>query len=89
MSTSRQLAILGSTGSVGVNTLDVVARHPDRYEVFALSAHSRVEPFAAQCLALRPRYAVMCGAEPARALPMTAYSGWKSRHCRYRRSTCR
>ena len=63
-----RLCVLGSTGSIGVNTLDVVARHPDRYEVFALSAHSRVEPFAAQCLALRPRYAVMCGAEPARAL---------------------
>ena len=63
-----RLCVLGSTGSIGVNTLDVVARHPDRYEVFALSAHSRVEPFAAQCLALRPRYAVMCGGEPARAL---------------------
>jgi len=63
-----RLSVLGSTGSIGVNTLDVVARHPDRYEVFALSAHSRVEPFAAQCLALRPRYAVMCGGEPARAL---------------------
>ena len=63
-----RLCVLGSTGSIGVNTLDVVARHPDRYEVFALSAHSRVEPFAAHCLALRPRYAVMCGGEPARAL---------------------
>lgn len=64
----QRVCVLGSTGSIGVNTLDVVARHPDRYEVFALSAHSRVEAFAAQCLALRPRYAVMAGAEPARAL---------------------
>ena len=40
----QRVAILGSTGSVGANTLDVIARHPDRYEVVALSAGSRVEP---------------------------------------------
>jgi len=54
-----RVCILGSTGSVGVNTLDVMARHPDRYEVFALTAHSRLDEFASQCLNWRPRYAVM------------------------------
>lgn len=63
-----KLCVLGSTGSIGVNTLDVVARHPGRYEVFALSAHSRVEVFAAQCLRWRPRYAVMTGRDAARQL---------------------
>jgi 1-deoxy-D-xylulose-5-phosphate reductoisomerase len=66
---SRQrICLLGSTGSIGVNTLDVVARHAERYEVFALSAHSRVEDFAQQCLRFRPQLAVMTEAEPARIL---------------------
>ncbi len=51
--------MLGSTGSIGTNTLDVIARHPDRYRVFALSAMSRVEELLAQCVAHRPRYAVL------------------------------
>lgn len=59
-SSSRQrICVLGSTGSVGTSTLDVLARHPERYEVFALSAMSRVEELAAQCLRYRPRYAVL------------------------------
>jgi 1-deoxy-D-xylulose-5-phosphate reductoisomerase len=58
--TSRQrLTILGSTGSIGVSTLDVVARHADRFEVFALSASTRVDDLLAQCAQFRPRYAVM------------------------------
>jgi 1-deoxy-D-xylulose-5-phosphate reductoisomerase len=57
--TKLRVCILGSTGSVGVNTLDVMARHPDRYEVFALTAHSRLDEFASQCRTWRPRYAVM------------------------------
>jgi len=55
----QRLCVLGSTGSIGVNTLDVAARHPDAYEVFALTAHSRVDELLAQCLRWRPRYAVM------------------------------
>jgi 1-deoxy-D-xylulose-5-phosphate reductoisomerase len=51
--------VLGSTGSIGVNTLDVIARHPERYEVVALSAMSRVDELAAQCLRWQPRFAVM------------------------------
>ncbi len=55
----QQVCVLGSTGSIGVNTLDVIARHPDRYAVFALTAHSRVDELLAQCLAFRPRFAAM------------------------------
>lgn len=58
--TSRQrLCVLGSTGSIGISTLDVVARHPQAFEVFALTGHSRVEDLVAQCLAFAPRFAVM------------------------------
>jgi len=53
------LAVLGATGSIGVNTLDVVARHPERFEVFALAAHSRADALEQQCLQWRPRYAVL------------------------------
>jgi 1-deoxy-D-xylulose-5-phosphate reductoisomerase len=55
----KKITILGSTGSIGVSTLDVIARHPDRFEVFALSANSRVEELAQQCKKFQPRYAVM------------------------------
>ncbi|MBT9490472.1 MAG: 1-deoxy-D-xylulose-5-phosphate reductoisomerase [Rubrivivax sp.] len=64
----QRLAILGSTGSVGVSTLDVVARHPDRYEVFALTAHRRVDELLAQCAQFRPRIAVVPGDAQARPL---------------------
>lgn len=60
MTTPRQrVCILGATGSIGTNTLDVIARHPDRFEVFALTAHSRVDELFAQCVRWRPRYAVL------------------------------
>ena len=61
----QRLTILGSTGSIGTNTLDVVARHPDQVEVFALSAATRVDELLAQCAQFQPRYAVM--ASPAHA----------------------
>lgn len=57
--TRQRVCVLGSTGSIGVNTLDVIARHPDRYEVVALSAMSRVDELLAQCLVWKPRFAVM------------------------------
>lgn len=66
--TLQRIAVLGSTGSVGVSTLDVVARHPDRFEVFALSASRQVELMAEQCARFRPRFAVMVQPEAARAL---------------------
>lgn len=62
----QRLTVLGSTGSIGTSTLDVVARHPDRYEVFALSAATQVDLMLAQCVQFRPRYAVM--ASPSHAV---------------------
>ena len=64
----QKLVILGATGSIGVSTLDVVARHPDRFEVFALTAHSRSADLEAQCLRWKPRFAVIGDADAARAL---------------------
>lgn len=55
----QNIAILGSTGSIGVSTLDVIGRHPDRFHVFALTASSNVEVMFAQCLKYRPEFAVM------------------------------
>lgn len=60
-----KLTILGATGSIGVSTLDVVARHPERFEVVALTGHRQVEVLAAQCRQFRPAYAVVGGAEDA------------------------
>ncbi len=59
MSDVQQLTVLGATGSIGVSTLDVLARHPDRYSVFALTAHSRWQLLAEQCARHQPRFAVI------------------------------
>ncbi len=64
----QSLTILGSTGSIGTSTLDVVARHPERYDLFALSAAESVDALLAQCARFRPRYAVM--ASPPHALQL-------------------
>ena len=64
----QRITILGSTGSVGVSTLDVIARHPERFEVFALSAATQVELMLAQCARFKPRYAVMVNEPQARLL---------------------
>lgn len=55
----QRLSILGSTGSIGTSTLDVVARHPERFEVFALTASRQVEQMLAQCVQYKPVFAVM------------------------------
>lgn len=68
MSTPQRLVILGSTGSIGTSTLDVVARHPERFQVYGLSAFQRVEELAAQCRQFRPRFAVVPTEERAAAL---------------------
>ncbi|MDY0066299.1 MAG: 1-deoxy-D-xylulose-5-phosphate reductoisomerase [Steroidobacteraceae bacterium] len=69
---TKRVAVLGSTGSIGLSTLDVLARHPERYRVTALAAHSNVSRLQEQCLAHRPRYAVVvdaaAGAQLAREL---------------------
>jgi len=64
----QRLAILGATGSIGLSTLDVVARHPERFEVFALTAHSRSADLEVQCLQWHPRYAVLGDAAAASEL---------------------
>lgn len=64
----QNITILGSTGSIGVSTLDVIARHPDRYSVYALTAHSKVEELAAQCAKFRPQVAVVGSAQAAQEL---------------------
>jgi 1-deoxy-D-xylulose-5-phosphate reductoisomerase len=64
----QRLCILGATGSIGVNTLDVVARHPERFDVIALSAHSRVDLLFEQCAQVQPRFAVVRDAAQASAL---------------------
>ncbi len=56
---SKGLTILGATGTIGVNTLDVIARHPDKFHVLALSANNSVDKLLEQCLRVKPRYAVM------------------------------
>ncbi|HWZ49342.1 MAG TPA: 1-deoxy-D-xylulose-5-phosphate reductoisomerase [Herbaspirillum sp.] len=64
----QAVTILGSTGSIGVSTLDVLARHPDRFEVYALTAHTSVDVLLAQCKQFRPRVAVVAHAEAAQQL---------------------
>lgn len=64
----QRIAILGSTGSIGVSTLDVIARHPDRFEVFALSASTRVDLILQQCAQFKPVFAVMASEPHGRVL---------------------
>ena len=69
MTVKRQrVTVLGSTGSIGVNTLDVISRHPDRFEVFALSASTQVDLMLAQCAQFRPTFAVMASTPHAHLL---------------------
>ena len=64
----QNLAILGSTGSVGTSTLDVVARHPDKFSVYALTANTNVEKMVEQCIAFQPNIAIMANANAAEEL---------------------
>ena len=66
--TQQVLTILGSTGSIGESTLDVVSRHPERFRVFALAGHRQVDKLAAQCKQFRPEYAVVGDADHAAEL---------------------
>ena len=68
MTGRQRLAILGATGSIGLSTLDVVARHPERFEVVALTGHRRLDILAAQCRRHRPRYAVVGDSADAKRL---------------------
>ncbi len=64
----QNITILGSTGSIGQNTLDVVSRHPERFAVFALSANHNVAKLLEQCLAFNPAYAVLMDGNKAHNL---------------------
>ncbi len=64
----QRIAILGSTGSIGVSTLDVIARHPHRFEVFALSAATQIDLMLQQCVQFKPVFAVMASEPHGRAL---------------------
>ena len=64
----QQISILGSTGSIGTSTLDVVARHPDRFRIVALTANSQADLLFQQCRRFRPRYAVMLDEDSATEL---------------------
>jgi len=64
----QRITILGATGSIGASTLDVLARHPDQYSIYALTAHGRVEELAEACRRHRPRRAVVGSAEAASRL---------------------
>ena len=66
--TPQVLTILGSTGSIGESTLDVVSRHPKKFRVFALAGHKQVEKLAVQCRTFSPEYAVVADAEHAARL---------------------
>jgi len=64
----QRVAILGSTGSIGVSTLDVIAMHPERFEVFGLSAATQVESMLQQCVRFKPVFAVMASEAHGRLL---------------------
>ena len=68
MTSKRRIAILGSTGSIGTNTLDVIRAHPERFEVVALTAAKQVERLAEQCVEFKPRVAVVSDAGSAKKL---------------------
>ena len=68
MSRPQQITVLGATGSIGLSTLDVIARHPDRYQVFALSGFTRLSELLALCVRHVPRFAVVPEVAAARTL---------------------
>lgn len=68
MSRPQNITVLGSTGTIGVNTLDVIARHPARFRAYALTANTRIEPLLEQCHQFQPAYAVVLDAAAAERL---------------------
>jgi 1-deoxy-D-xylulose-5-phosphate reductoisomerase len=66
--TMQNITVLGSTGSIGVSTLDVIARHPERFRVIALTANSQIDKLFQQCQQFEPEYAVLLDADAAQIL---------------------
>jgi 1-deoxy-D-xylulose-5-phosphate reductoisomerase len=76
----QQIAVLGSTGSIGANTLDVIRRHPDRFEAFALTASTQVDVMVDQCAAFQPQFAVMANEAAGRELARRVEGrGWRTK----------
>ncbi|TBW56677.1 1-deoxy-D-xylulose-5-phosphate reductoisomerase [Marinobacter halodurans] len=73
----RHVTVLGATGSIGLSTLDVIARHPDRFRVFALTACRQVDSMLELCRRHRPRYAVMADPEAAARLHQQVPAAWQ------------
>lgn len=71
--TTQAVTILGSTGSVGISTLDVISRHPDRYRIHALTGNRSVEAMASQCAKFQPRFAVMADETAAATLSQVLF----------------
>ena len=59
MTQPQQITVLGATGSIGLSTLDVIARHPERYQAFALTGYSRMAELEQLCVRHRPQFAVV------------------------------
>jgi 1-deoxy-D-xylulose-5-phosphate reductoisomerase len=75
-----KIAVLGSTGSIGANTLDVIRRHPDRFEAFALTASTQVDVMVDQCAAFQPQFAVMANEAAGRELARRVEGrGWRTK----------
>jgi len=64
----KKITILGATGTIGINTLDVIKRHSDEFEIVALTGHRQIDVLAALCLEWSPRYAVMPDSDAAAQL---------------------
>jgi 1-deoxy-D-xylulose-5-phosphate reductoisomerase len=78
LTTLQRISVLGATGSIGLSTLNVIARHPDRYQVFALSGFSRLLELEQLCLRFQPRFAVVPTKAAASAL-QDALGGFNTR----------
>ena len=76
----QRVTVLGSTGSIGVNTLDVLARHPQLFSVFALSGHSRIDVLFSQCLVHQPEFVV--ATEPGPAVQLQSRLAAEGSHTR-------
>jgi len=68
MSKPQGICVLGSTGTIGVNTLDVISRHPDKYQIIALTANQDYEKLYQQCIEIKPQYAVLADDDAAQKL---------------------
>ena len=71
----QMITVLGATGSIGVSTLDVIARHPDKYAIFALTAHTQIDKLAEQCQQFNPKFAVVGDAALAEQLQAMLRAG--------------